>query len=317
MSHPEGRTLERFQYRQGQALRSEDFRALHGGAEQRRWWHNRALHAAYGVRDGFGTQAMPPIGPTTAIQVEPGIAYDAFGRELILERREVIRLPDGLPPQTLMLTLGIRYRAPRNDRLRDAICWSESGSIAGGTVELFWKDSDRFVPSDGVSLGEVTATLNLLNNAHFFARNPGFRPVVSRAETRPILSTGATIPGNTPWQLLGPAQFAIGVETRIDTSAAGFTDRPVYFAWLQGPIFDPKTGELVLAWLPSLADESVTGFTFRLVMRLPPRQLLAMVAAPSGRFRFVDPEDFPLYAREHGLYVNWIGCQCSCGSSHS
>ena len=49
MSQTEKRKLERVRYWQGQMLRSRDFNDMHAVEEQRRWWHNRALHNAYGV----------------------------------------------------------------------------------------------------------------------------------------------------------------------------------------------------------------------------------------------------------------------------
>jgi hypothetical protein len=52
MSVFEKRPLERVRYWQGQMLRSADFRAQSADTAQHRWWHNRALHNAYGVYRG-------------------------------------------------------------------------------------------------------------------------------------------------------------------------------------------------------------------------------------------------------------------------
>ena len=45
--------IERFQYWEGQRLRSRDFRDQIAVEAQLRWWHNRALHGVFGVRYGF------------------------------------------------------------------------------------------------------------------------------------------------------------------------------------------------------------------------------------------------------------------------
>ena len=63
-------------------LRSEDFSDLQRVESQRRWWHNRALHDAYGIAEGMVCSQIPAAGVPTGASVGVGIAYDAFGREL-------------------------------------------------------------------------------------------------------------------------------------------------------------------------------------------------------------------------------------------
>src|ERR1035438_517824 len=53
MAMVERRELERLRYWQGQMLRSRDFRDDGAIEAQRRWWHNRALHAAFGINYGL------------------------------------------------------------------------------------------------------------------------------------------------------------------------------------------------------------------------------------------------------------------------
>jgi hypothetical protein len=107
------------------------------------------------------------------------------------------------------------------------------------------------------------------------------------------------------------------VQTWIDTSAAGFTRVPCYFAWLQGPLWDPQTQQLVPAILPSITDEATTGFTFRLWLEFvaPTFQIEGFTLSPgstaalaTGAF-VTDPGPFSLFAQQHKLYVSWIGCQ--------
>jgi hypothetical protein len=314
MNRPEKRTLERVRYWQGQMLRSKDFADLEAVESQRRWWHNRALHEAYGVREGLVAWEYPAAGPTTAIFVEPGVAYDCFGRELILERPQIVPLPtSGSAGAVGTFSLVIHYHRPCADRGREAVCWTYSGPIGTGTVAFFWKPTALFTPTDGVSLGEVTTTL--VKNQVVATLDPRFVPTASRAVARPMLASGTTIPGNTPWELwtYGLRQTPIGVQTKIDTSAAGFVDRPVYFAWLQGSIWMPQTLELVPALFPSIADDTVTGFTFRLLLSFPPEDNdIFMSSTVNPVFHFIDANEFPLFARQHDLYVNWLGCQCAC-----
>jgi len=109
--------------------------------------------------------------------------------------------------------------------------------------------------------------------------------------------------------------FEIGVQTTIDTSAAGFTEIPQYFAWLEGSIWNGQSMQLVPALLPSVTDESINSLTFRLIL-LPPnstkiivgaRASLAAAAPPIQLIR--DSNEFALFAQQQQLCVAWLGCQ--------
>src|SRR5262245_43738363 len=111
--------FERFIYRQGQLLASRDFRDQQRMEEARRWMHNSASHNAWGVAIGYefllsgNNPASWDAGAT--LTINPGIAYDCFGRELILTRpvtfnRDVIQneqdnFRKDLPDQTIFLVL--------------------------------------------------------------------------------------------------------------------------------------------------------------------------------------------------------------------
>ena len=333
MPKAEKRELERVQYWQGQMLRSRDFRDIKTCEAQRRWWHNRAIHNAYGVAEGL-VCTLTVGGSPSGVSVSPGAAYDIFGHELILERPQVIPLSTELPPKLNgAVSLLMRYKPPSHilhpdDRAE--ICWS-SGSVAAGTAEFTWKVGDNLSPADGVAVCAV-----YYGAGKFRGADPHYVRMSIRPESRPLLANGVTIPGNTPWDpwvagfALGPNQEStpdlIGVQTWIDTSAAGFTQIPCYFAFLQGALWNAQTQQLTPAIFPSIADESLIGFTFRLWLQaLPPWEadslalrVRAHAAAPD--FTFIsDPSDFSLFARQQGLYVSWFGCQMrspdSCCSS--
>lgn len=326
MRKPEKRKLERVQYWQGQMLRSRDFRDIEAGEAQRRWWHNRALHSAYGVAEGLNCSPYPSDA-LTGVLVSPGVAYDCFGRELILEKSQIVRLPANAPLSlTGTISLLMRYKAPaqapKADERMEA-CWTGSGCIAAGTAEFIWIMGDQVDPSEGVSLCAVDYTKGTGRLRKYHLR-PSVRP-----QSRPLLASGTTIPGDTPWDPWSagflfdandsPVTDFIGVETWVDTSAAGFNQIPCYFAWLEGSLWNAQTQQLTPAIFPSLADESISGFTFRLwlqVIELPTlgivsEQVRRAAAAPTGPgFTFVtDPTDFSLFARQQLLYVSWVGCQ--------
>src|SRR5215472_16477607 len=89
MARLEKRKLDRFQYWQGQKLKSRDFRDIQADTAQHRWWHNRALHNAYGIYKGFGVS----VSTDPFVEVRPGVAYDCFGRELILQTTQTVSIP--------------------------------------------------------------------------------------------------------------------------------------------------------------------------------------------------------------------------------
>jgi hypothetical protein len=318
MATPENTKLERVQYWQGQRLRSRDFTHLQRVEAQRRWWHNRALHNAYGIAEGLTCILIPTEAPT-GVSVSAGLAYDVFGRELILVRPLIIPLPANVPqglagPMSLLM----RYKAVSTDMRPDEIaevCWNAPGSAVAGTVEFVWM------------VGLVGSGLNASNGVAVFALQygasgltgpyPGYSPLSIQPMAGPLLGSGSTIPGSTPWQPWGasffsndPNQNVSGVQTWVDTSAAGFTRIPCYFATLQGPLWSSKTMQLVPAVFPSLDGESLIGFTFRLWLQVIPLQQVVLEDEIHSSFDYVTwPSDFLLYAQQQNLCVSWIGCQ--------
>jgi hypothetical protein len=330
MAKPERRKLERVQYWQGQMLRAQDFLNLQGVEAQRRWWHNRAIHNTYGVAEGLMATLVPAAVPT-GVCVSPGVAYDAFGRELILERSQTIPLPSNVPTGMIgAMSLLIRYMPPSRRMHPDEIsevCWTAPGSVVAGTAEFVWKLGDNLNPAEGVSVYAVyySPAPTLKGSDPYYVR------ISAEPLARPLLVSGATVPGNTPWQFWSappspndPSPL-IGVQTWVDTTTAGFTDVPCYFAWIEGPLFNAQSLWLLPALLPNIADASITGFTFRMWLPPPPvtygfafharRELLANL-----NLNLVPASLFNLFAQQQNLYISWIGCQmqgkaCSCSQA--
>src|SRR5580704_2862273 len=152
MARLEKRKLERVHYWQGQMLRARDFLNLQAVEAQRRWWHNRAIHNAYGVAEGLKSLLNSSLSEAKGITVTPGVAYDISGRELILERQQYVSFPTSFtnnPVSTMSLLM--RYKAPA-PRLRpdeaSEVCFNSPGSVVAGTAEFVWKAGDRVDPSE-------------------------------------------------------------------------------------------------------------------------------------------------------------------------
>ncbi len=243
------KSLEQLQYWQGQALRSRDFNDEPDYAEQLRWWHNRASHGAFGV--GFGLK-LDQDGT-----LHCGLAYDCFGRELVVSQNRDFKPVVSGAAQYLALT------------------WAAAGA------QPAWIPPDRASVTPGVLLARADSA-GVIDTA--------FHPVQSRALARPRMLGGSTPPGNTPWEkikrsdtlaarLRGDIQRgrinddAIGLQVRIDTSAAGFNQKPLYFVSLmweadqiqRTPVDDDKP-RFSPPWL-SITDATKDGFTARLLLQ--------------------------------------------------
>lgn len=290
------RELERLSHYPGQDLLARDLRDQAAVEDQLRWWHARALHAAYGVRAGL--QALPvPGAPPLVAEVLPGVAFDPYGRELILAGVRRLAAPDlegDAAGGTAPLLLVLRYRQA-----------AAAGCAAGtDTAELAWLAEAAWRPADGVPLARLTAgPAGLAWDAAFLS--PFAAPLA-----RPRIASGATLAGGTAWvPWPGPPhskQPELGLLVWVDTRAAGFTRPPCYFAWL--------AGSLAGATVPPIALVDFVGRTFLhgFYFHLRPRPVPASTAAGSNA---ASPSfsDVWRLARQQ-LAVCWIGLQTQPGS---
>jgi hypothetical protein len=328
MSIPKQVALERLRYWHGQRLRARDFRDQTAIEAQLRWWHNRALHNAFGVSLGLTVSPVPASGSLTAVRVTCGLAYDCFGRELILQDTREISVPTAPPPQGNLqvtpMTLLLRYKdsaqfPQRNDLA--AVCLPCAGSSFQEEPDFVWQPADRVQVTDGVPLARV----NFDNQIAILDQQ--FTAPLSRPLARPYLASGATLPEHTvwePWSIeVGEQLVQIGAQTKIDTSVAGFTSTPCYFAWLQGSLTGVESQRSIFPYFANIAEASPTGFTFRLLLpRFPRRDQpdddvptaergsedVQMMMVGTSALRS-DRQTRKRVAPGQGLYVCWLGCQ--------
>jgi len=313
MANLEKRQLERLRYFPGQDLRVRDFREQAAVEAQLRWWHNRAEHGAYGVR--FGLQAAPaPVpggGAPAAVVVQPGLAYDAFGRELVLAREARVAAP--ALPATPGGGAASSGAAPRVLTLRYADLDPAAAAVpatepcegqaqTAGTAELAWRVEGCLRPADGVPLCRLAVQDGQL------AWDPAFRQPLASPIVQPRFATGATLPGGTAWTSWtrsgADVPVPLGFQVWIDTRAAGFTRWPCYFAWLQGTLNGGLPPPVPL--LEHVGSAFLTGFYFHVLtawLPSPPSDLsvhgLAQAQAQALRL-----------ARQN-LSVGWLGIESS------
>ncbi|VTU28785.1 hypothetical protein [Variovorax sp. RA8] len=257
--------FERLRYWQGQTLRAADDRDQRRFDALRRRLHNLALHSTEGV--AFGLRVTRIDEDPVTWEVACGLAYDCRGRELLLQRPRRI----DMPTQAAWLVLRPRKAGRRSSGASACCVASEPGCIPDEALlldadfELAWTGGES-EPVEGVALARLDAEGVL---------DAQFRPRQARPLAKPRLARGETVRGDTPWEPWtiqepdgkgGLRDRVVGVQTHIDTSAAGFTRTPCYIATIQSQTWNLAKTEFAPAFFPHVADATPAGFTFRLLM---------------------------------------------------
>lgn len=265
--------VERVLHFPGELLRGRDLRAQVGSDAERMWWHQRAVHDVVGAIAGLGVRSD---GGGNVI-ISPGIGYDPRGHEVVLSTEASIP-------------------APTDKRHAYALVLH---ACACGPARPAWVRIDCLERCNGVPI------------ARWMRGVLGLWPGSARPLARPRFASGATLPGSTawePWLALERRTRAFGLEVAIDTTAAGFTGRPVYLAWLQWPGIasqDPRIATLSLG-LQHAGDETPDGFTFRVVV-------VALAVGAQRLFRQIGHgranAAIVTWARTQRLSVAWVGIE--------
>lgn len=262
--------LHRLRYWEGQRLRSRDLNDQVYFDAHLRAWHNRALHEAYGVASGLQVALDPAAG---LVVVEPGFAYDARGRILYLPRKSRLAWPDDPLPASgyfLVLQDTSSFEVTQPGHAQPA-CSPGSPGAGISPGRLAWERTTGFNPRSGVALARLDPGPVLAAD---------FSAIQARPLARPQVAQGSTIPGRTawrPWTLdrrdsskkavfervaipPGEVEFdlSLGLQVDVDTSAAGFTGLPCYFAWLEGSLWEAALQERVASSNPKGLDPAAS-----------------------------------------------------------
>jgi hypothetical protein len=297
--------LHRLRYRQGQLLRSWDFRDQTAMAAQLRWWHNRALHNSFGVSWGLSTTPVSESGQVRAVRVGCGRAYDCFGRELILQNPVDLEVPTpGQGPMTLLVRYKETAACPERHEV-SGVCLPGHDLPVREKPDFVWKPTEGVTPRDGVPLARMN------NSRVDYLRGKGTLESIAplaRPLARPRIAQGATLPGNTAWELWslkapGKKPIDLGFQVRVNTATAGFSHLPGYFARLQGTLWGRSPDRFVPVPFTHVDEPSSHGFVFRLW--LPELTIAATKTTANQNFN----HQFLTSAREQGLYVSWLGIE--------
>ena len=280
--------LERFRYWQGQRLRSRDLRDQVDDANEMRWWHNRGLHQAFGVR--FGLEVTPVIvgGQVIAVSITCGLAFDCYGRELALVKATQATVPaiEAEGPTSFVLVV-------------------RSGACG---IEFVWVDFRDCDHRRGVRLARIE-----VDYRNTWVLDSAFRADTVRPQARPRVASGNTPPGGTTWELWKEvtSQFGritelpVGYQVTVDTTAGGFTDTPCYFAWIAGELWSRTNIEFIPFPLTHIDLETYRSFRFRVWMP----SILALLGSRLRVANLGFESQFVNFARVKALHLCWVGVQ--------
>jgi hypothetical protein len=276
----ETRFIERLQFFNGQRLFASDLQGIEAFNREMRWLHNKSLHQP-GIGNGFAVAGKKD---DREVQIGPGYAIDALGREIVLTQTQVEPVPpvageeDGT---AALFDLTVSY--PDDEILAESetrvgICTGE-GVIRLKEEPVFcWvRLNQNRQPEDAKIKQEILSGMRLilaqaevlncrLNKDVSIAQRTSARPA-----KQPYICCGRVTPDWQPWELTAfdsnralssrarsaaPAQFfasaiilPIGIQAHIDTSGCGFLTTPCYTARIAGPRvqqIDLSTGETSL-----------------------------------------------------------------------
>jgi hypothetical protein len=299
--------LQRHIYRQGQMLRGVDLVDSLADTAHLRWWHNRALHAAFGIASGLTVNILG-----TRVRVDPGLAYDAFGRELILRERVVV----SMPAQPGDWTLVARYPEEAASSCRPPTpCWPVSERERDLGLDLVWLSTPSVRP------GEVMPLLRIRGGDGELpvAERPRYR---ARPLARPRVASGSLDPAGR-WGFwtfaVRETDTILGLEVEIDTSAAGFTTTPRYVAWTEWSRPPPAGLDLNALNLMTrgwtyVVDATPDQFRFRVLTvlaGLTVKDLLDVItgAKQPGVLRDHVAIEIPGWLRALDVIICWLGVE--------
>jgi hypothetical protein len=294
--------FDRVTYRDLQLLQARDLRDDVRRDARLRWLHTRYLHLIWGIAFGFEVQ---PSTDQTAVAVGPGYAVDSAGRDLVLPDSIELAVPATIGPTTFVLIAGYQEDAAfPNRRDLSSLCLEGGLDPRHERPLLAWvrQDDARFGPQVPLAQGEVT-------NGHVSVPLDVRPRRYARRLARPHVGWGSTEAGNTGW-VVGPLEeHRMWLTATIDTSEAGFTKVPFYFARLRIGPGAPTTPP----WLTSVSGPTATsdqrfstdGFT---LIANPDvdyfeYQVLQLPGLPISRI--VDPT----VAEKEGWSIDWLGIE--------
>jgi hypothetical protein len=298
--------VQRLHYFTGQLLTARDLQDDAAFESRLRGLHVNLVHNTWGVALGF---SVAVASGETAVTVNPGIAYDCRGREIMSARSLSVGLPI-LPRQSQAeawwFDLVVRYdeaigQEPAVTCVGDGLSPREERPFwrwcfAGEVTDLHAPPADV---SAEVRLGEEVPLARFIISAA--GRLVGQPDLSIRRNAqglvRPHIAAGSTHVGFNS----GFTSNFLLISSWIDTSAGGFNQTPAYFANIELPAaLLPLFPATFLGPFVSIRSPSRTGFFLDVRVALSSRdvRVSAMMEKPTTHLGQVKVNWFGLEANE-------------------
>ena len=214
--------FERITYRDGQRLTARDLGDDRARRTRLRRLHVRWLHETWGIAIGYDVRAAD----ASTVAVGPGYALDIDARERLLASSVSVPVPGVRGPAPFVLAATFVDDAAFAAR-RDlgGVCLDHPLDPRRERPALVWLTPEQFEPGPVVPLASVVVQNGAISG--------GVQTRVrrhARRFVRPHFATGVTDPDAPGWTRLWYQAGRYALETVVDTSDAGFTTEPVYFA---------------------------------------------------------------------------------------
>jgi hypothetical protein len=259
------RFVERLQFFNGQRLFAADLQGVEAFNREMRWLHNQSLHQP-GIGNGFAVAGKKG---DREVQIGPGYAIDALGREIVLTETQIEPVPpvageeDGTP---VLFDLVVSYPGDEfleESESRQGIC-SGPGVIRLKEEPVFcWvrlkpngqPENDQLKQDILSGMRIILARAEVLNCQ--LNRDVSIAQRISaRPAKQPYICCGEVLPDWQRWELttfmpsplfsstggFRPQGFAtlpvllpVGLQALIKTTECGFLTTPCYTARIAGP----------------------------------------------------------------------------------
>jgi hypothetical protein len=218
MKHTHRPALERVSFHDGQLLAARDLRDAQSYEARLLEQHIRGLHATWGIALGYRLLRDPV---QRRVLVEPGLAYDACGRSLVLGGVHGLPWPQlapGAPPIDLVIC---------RRSFEDCAAARFQADPCETTAALRERPDFRWVPagSGALRLGEDVplGRFSLDPTGALSPPDPSVRRYVRRPPSR--VATGRAQINKSAWKA---APNGVVWTTSVSTAAGGFRAPPVY-----------------------------------------------------------------------------------------
>lgn len=217
-------SADRITFREGQRLNARDLRDDRNGRARLRRLHVRHLHETWGIATGFDVQAVSP----EAVAVGPGYALDTDARDLVLSTSLVVTVPAVAGPELFVLVaMFLPDCAFPTTSGASAACMDSPVHPRREHPALAWKRITELEMGPMVPLCHVVVEARKMSGpVHTRVRR------YARRMVRPYVAGGTTDADSGNWTQFWHNNLWYGMTHRVDTSDAGFTATPQYFAQL-------------------------------------------------------------------------------------